>query len=169
MKTLQESILSGDAERAADNAALFVKVKKWLDYYGATVEGLKVNKDGTFDAEKIRFWAHTDLYTLPEYLKFNYVKSFAVDSCQNWHGYKGFPKKCDKLYLRDIYGMKDLKNLEDSEIGWLCLDECHGFGRNLGIPKNHKIKSMRFVRCSYGRWDDTWEGQLHRAHITWTP
>lgn len=169
MKTLKESILNGGAETSFDNVEIFEKAKKWLNSNASTIKGLKMNKDGTLDAEEIRFWACVDIYTLPDYIKFNYVKNYTVDGCQQWHGYKGFPKKCDKVYLRDIYGMKDLKNLEDSEIDWLILDECHGFSRDLGIPKNHKIKSMRFARCSWGKYDYFWKQQLKRAHIKWVP
>ena len=169
MKPLKESILDGEAEVAFDNVEILEKAKKWLDRNAASVKGLKINKDGTLDADEIRFWNRLELYTLPDYIKFNYVKEYSVEGCQQWDGYKGYPKKCDKLYLEGLYGVEDLQNLEDSEIGWLIIVECHNLKRDLKIPKNHNIKSVRIARNNWGKYDKDYEQQFKRARIKIIP
>lgn len=178
MKTLKESILAsgvaesilnGGAEASFNNVEIFEKAKKWLNSYATTVKDLKINEDGTLDAEKITFRGRLDLYTLPDYVRLNYVKHYVVEGCQQWHGYKGYPKKCDKLYLEGLFNIKDFQNFEDSEIDWLIIVECHRLGRDLKIPKNHNIKSVRMARNRWGKYDDDYEKQFKRAHIKIVP
>lgn len=169
MKTLKESILDGGPDRSLDNIAIFEKAKKWLDRYADTVRGLKINEDGTLDADAIALRNRLDVKELPDFVKFNYAKEFVVNGCQHWKGVLGsYPKRCDKMYLRDI-AMKDLSGFGDSEIGWLVLHECHRLERDLKIPKNHNIKSVRIIRNRWGEYDEDYKKQFKSAHIKLVP
>lgn len=178
MKTLKESILAGGVaesildggpDRSLDNVVIFEKAKKWLDRYADTVRGLKINDDGTLDADMVGFRFRLDVKELPDFVRFNYVREFVVNDCPYWKGISGsYPRRCDKMYLYDI-AMKDLSSLGDSEIGRLVLDECHRLDRNLKIPKNHNIKSARIIRNRWGEYDDDYKQQFKRAHIKLVP
>ena len=165
MKPLKESILDGGAEAAFDNVEILEKAKKWLDRNAASVKGLKINEDGTLDAEQIKFWLKLDLYTLPDYIKFNYVRSYMIADCTRWHGLNGYPKKIETLYIERGYGIKDLANFDvDAEV--VMLIDCHRIGRDLKIPKNSNIKKLRMIRCSDDwRVCEQWEKQCKQRHI----
>lgn len=165
MKTLKESILTGGAETSFDNVEIFEKAKKWLDRNAVSVKGLKINKDGTLDAEHIRFWSRLDLYTLPSYIKFNYVNHYSIISCLHWHGLNGYPKKMETLYIEDIYAMTDLSNLEGTDIDMITINGCNRLKPDLCIPKNCNIKTLRIIRCGGFAKEDRWKMQCLRHHI----
>lgn len=171
MRTLKESVLSGGAEAAFDNVEIFEKAKKWLWRY-ATVKGLKMNKDGTLDAEEVRFWAHADVVSLPEYVRFNYVKKYSVEGCQQWVGGVGsYPKKSDRIYFKDIWKVNDLSGFEGIETEYITFHECQNIStKDLKIPRNCKIGCLRIINCnhwtSHMAWCvSKWERQCKPHHI----
>lgn len=167
--SVAESILDGGPDRSLDNVVIFEKAKKWLDRYADTVRGLKINDDGTLDADAIALRDRLDVKKLPDYIKFNYVEEFVVNGCQQWKGLSGsYPRRCDGMYLRDI-AMKDLSGFGDSEIEWLVLSECHKLERNLKIPNNHNIKAVRIIHNRWGEYDEDHKKQFKRAHIEVVP